>query len=110
MKLSNVVVPLPTQVGGLAGTAGLNDAASQSSWAMTRPGFADATAEMERNATMAAASTENRTVFTEFPFGVGCLHDFQEPPSSASAAVLRIARPAEHKPARREVIGYERAD
>src|SRR3954452_20889666 len=88
MKLSNVVVPLPMQVGGLAGTAALNDAASQSSWAMPRPGSADATAEMERNAAMAAASIETRTVFTESPFGVGCLPDFRSrrgvPPQQCS--------------------------
>src|SRR4051794_10911825 len=61
MKSPNVVVPLPTQVGGLAGTAALNDAASQSSWAATRPGFADATAETARNAAATATTTETRT-------------------------------------------------
>src|SRR5580765_2007495 len=103
MKLSNVVVPLPTQVGGSAGTAALNDAASQSSWAMTRPGFADATAEMERNAAMAAASTKNWTALTESPFGVAYL-TFRSR-RGVPQRRLRISRPAEHKRARRKVIG-----
>src|SRR3954465_8659203 len=70
MKLSNVVLPLPTHVGGLAGTAALNDAASQSSWAMTRPGFADATAARVRNAAATATSTETRTALIDLPSGL----------------------------------------
>src|SRR3954469_8072629 len=74
MKSPNVVVPLPTQVGGLAGTAALNDAASQSSWAMTLPGFADATAAMTRTAATTATSTETRIALIALPSSVfACL-------------------------------------
>src|SRR4026207_1882987 len=71
MKSSNVVVPLPTQVGGLAGTARLNATGSQSSLAMTRPGFADATAEMDRNAAATTTSNETRNALIDLPSG-GC--------------------------------------
>src|SRR3954449_10397138 len=74
MKSPNVVVPLPTQVGGLAGTAALNDAESQSSWAATRPGFADATAETARNAAATATTTETRIALIGLPSSVfACL-------------------------------------
>src|SRR3954462_13837789 len=70
MKLPNVVLPLPTHVGGVPGTAALNDAASQSSWAMTRPGFAEPTAAMVRNAAATATSTETRTALIDLPSGL----------------------------------------
>src|SRR5215203_3582566 len=74
MKSPNVVVPLPTQVGGLAGMAALNDTASQSSWAMTLPGFADATAAVTRNAAATATSTETRIALIGPPSSVfACL-------------------------------------
>src|SRR5215211_7498886 len=89
MKSVNVVVPLPTQVGGLPGIAALNDAASQSSWATTRPGFADATAEMARNAAATATTTETRSALIGSFRGV-CLPDFRSQRALRPQRVGRI--------------------
>src|SRR4051794_31312247 len=105
MKSPNVVVPLPTQVGGLAGTAALNDAAPPSSWAATRPGFADATAEMARNAAATATTTEARTTLIGLLSGLFAYPDFRSRRSLRPQRVGRIAGLAELIPVWREVIG-----
>src|SRR5881396_3706809 len=64
MKSLNVVPPLPTQVGGVAGTARLNVAGSQSSFIFTVVGSAQA--ETGTSRTTAAAIAANPAARNSF--------------------------------------------